>query len=323
MNFSNLGKLASGPEQGLLKVFLKGRLVTERKAAMFSRTIQVTRNIFGRVGMCLLGTAAFMLPPATPAYAEPVIIRGIPNASDLTELRLTYLASFPNGSFDGSVDKLNVGPMVLGDPLIPDSNPTYAFLPGEILLGISRPVGLDPNLIPSQSVFATPVHFGPGSISRIRATFIAPVGPYATTGGFAIGLIARTGGKDDLDAETKVAVTVNARPNQVVRFQIPFGSVEPRNTVLPQAVKDAIYSTSDPQPFTVELTIDRNAGTGTAKLMVIDQVFSLSFTLADFLAESGPTITAVGSGIAVNANAPGQTASVHVRDFRIYANGGE
>jgi hypothetical protein len=31
----------------------------------------------------------------------------------------------------------------------------------------------------------------------------------------------------------------------------------------------------------------------------------------------------VGPGVAVNANAPGQTASVQVRDFRIYANVGE
>jgi hypothetical protein len=52
--------------------------------------------------------------------------------------------------------------------------------------------------------------------------------------------------------------------------------------------------------------------------MVIDQVFSLSFTLSDFLADGGPTITAVGPGIAVNSNAPGQTASVHVREFRMY-----
>jgi hypothetical protein len=56
--------------------------------------------------------------------------------------------------------------------------------------------------------------------------------------------------------------------------------------------------------------------------MVIDQVFTLHFTLADFLADGGPTITAVGPGIAVNSNGPGQTASVHVRDFRIYTNVG-
>ena len=289
---------------------------------MSVRTSRMTRKLFMRVGMCVLATTALMLPAATPSDAKPafkpVIIRGIPSTGPASnELQLVYLASFPNGSLEPSVDKMNAGPMVPGDPLIPGSNPTITDAPGEIVLSIHRPLGLSPDAIPAESIFA-PVNFGPGSIVRLRATFIAPVGPYATTGGFAIGVGARIGGKDDLPLEPRVFVTVNARPNQLVRFQVPFGSVEPTNTVLPQAVKDAIYSTTDPQPFTIELTIDRKLGTGTAKLMVIDQVFSLSFTLKDFLADSGPTITNVGPGIAVNSNAPGQTASVHLREFRIY-----
>ena len=284
-----------------------------------SASIKMARKVLARAGICLLGTAALMLPVPTPAGAKPpVVIRGIPSAPASTELPLAYLASFPKGSLEPSLDKLNAGAMVPGDPLIPDSNPTVSALPGEVLVSIHRPIGLSPDDIPSESIWATPVDFGPGSVVRIRATFIAPVGPYATTGGFAIGLGARTGGKDDLATETRVFATVNVRPNQLVRFQLPFGSVETRNTVLPQAVKDAIFSTTDPQPFAIELTINRRNGTGTAKLMVIDQVFSLSFTLADFRADGGPTITAVGPGIAVNANGPGQTASVHVRDFRIY-----
>ena len=281
---------------------------------------KLIQTAFARFGTCLVGTAALMLPPVTAADAKPIIIRGIPSAP--AELRLAYLASFPGGSLTPAVDKLNAGPMVPGDSLIPDSNPTVSAAPGEIVVGIHRPIGLSPDDIVSESLWATPVNFGSGSVVRFRATYIAPVGPYATTGGFAIGLVARTGAKDDLATETKVAATVNARPNQLVRFQIPFGSVETRNVVLPQTVKDAIYSTSDPQPFTIELTIDRRAGTGTAKLMVIDQVFSLSFHLADFLADGGPRITAMGPGIAVNSNGPGQTASVHVRDFRIYTNAG-
>jgi hypothetical protein len=309
---------------GGFEAILRGRLVAEREVVMTVRTIRVTSKLFTRVGMCLLGTAALMLPLATSADAKPgfkpVIIRGIPSTAPASnEFQLAYLASFPNGSLEPALDKLNAGPMFPSDPLIPDSNPTISAAPGEVVVSIHRPLGLSPDLIPAESIFA-PVDFGPGSVVRLRATFIAPVGPYATTGGFAIGVGARIGGKDDLPLEPRVFVTVNARPNQLVRFQVPFGSVEPTNTVLPQAVKDAIYSTTDPQPFTVELTIDRKLGTGTAKLMVIDQVFSLSFTLKDFLADSGPTITAVGPGIAVNANAPGQTASVHVRDFRIYTN---
>jgi hypothetical protein len=253
------------------------------------------------------------------AAKPPEVIRGTGAPSSI-ELKLAYLATFPRGSLDPSVDKLNIGPMVPGDPLIPDSNPTVTPGNGDVLVSIHRPVGLPPDQIPSESIFAEPVGFGPGSVVRIKTTFIAPVGPYATTGGFAIGLGGRTGGKDDLANETRVFATVNVRPNQLVRFQVPFGAVEETNTTLPQAVKDAIFSTTDPQPFTIELTIDRSTSPakGTAKLTVIDQVFTLDFTLEDFLANGGPTITALGPGVAVNANGPGQTASVHVREFRIY-----
>jgi len=277
------------------------------------------KRVFTVVGMCLIGTAAVVIPAATTADAKPVIIRGIPSPAP-NELTLAYLASFPGGSLEPALDKLGIGPMQPGDPLIPDSNPTVSPLNGEVLLSIHRPLGLSPDDIPAESIFARPVEFGPGSVARIRATFIAPVGPYATTGGFAIGLGGRIGGKDDLPLDPRVFVTVNVRPNQLVRFQVPFGAVDSTNTVLPQAVKDAIFSTTDPQPFTIDLTIDRKTGNATAKLLVIDQVFTLHFALADFRADGGPAITAVGPGVAVNSNGPGQTASVRVRDFRIYTN---
>ena len=290
---------------------------------MSDRTVQVDRKLVACVSMWLLCATPSALTVTGSAGAEPVIIRGIPSTAPAsTELKLAYLASFPNGSLEPALDKLNAGPMVPGDPLIPGSNPTVSAVPGGVAVSVHRPVGLSPEEIPSESIFA-PVDFGPGSAFRISATFIAPVGPYATTGGFAIGLGARTGGKDDLATETRVFATVNVRPNQVVRFQVPFGSVEPRNVILPQAVKDAIFSTTDPEPFTIEMTIDRKLGKATVKLMVIDQAFPLEFTLSDFVADGGPTITAVGPGIAVNSNAPGQTASVRVRDFRIYTNIGE
>jgi len=290
------------------------------------RTIRVTAKVFARVGICLLGTAALLQPVATSADAKPgfkpVIIRGIPStAPSSTEFKLAYLASFPNGSLEPSVDKLNAGPLQPGDPGIPDSNPTIAPRPGSLLVSVSRPVGLSPDLIPSETVWATPVDFGQGSVSRIRATFIAPVGPIPG-GGFAMGVNAKTGNKDDLATDTRIAVTINVRPNFVVRLSVPFGATQQTAVPLPQPIKDAMFSTTDPQPFTLELTMDRKLGKGTAKLMVADQVFSLDFELADFRADSGPAITAVGPGIAVNSNAPGQTASVQVREFRIYTTGG-
>jgi hypothetical protein len=273
--------------------------------------------------MCLFCTTPFMLPLATPIDAKPgfhpVIIRGT-GTTDSAELQLAYQATFPNGSLQASVDQLGAGAMQPGDTLIPNSNPTFAALPGEIMIGITRPADLSPDLIVAQSVWATPVNFGPSSVSRISATFRAPVGPIPS-GGFAIGIVAKTGGKDDLADDTRIAVTINVRPGFLVRLNVPFGAVETTNTVLSQKIKDDIFG-SPGKPFTLEMTVDRVHGTGTAKLIVGDHVVSLPFTLSDFLADSGPVITAMGAGIAVNANGPGQTASVHVRDFRIYANVG-
>ena len=287
---------------------------------MSSKSIGMTGKVLARTGMCLLAATALTLPPATPANAEPgfhpTIIRGTGRPA---ELRLAYQATFANGSLDPNVDFLGAGPMVPGDPLIPDTNPTVSFSPGEAVVSVYRPLGLTPDDFPSESLWATPVNFGPGSVVRLSATFRAPVGPLPG-GGFAIGLVARTGAKDDVaPANERIAITVNVRPDFLVRFGAAFGNVAPARVVLPDDVKNAIFSATDPQPFMMDLTIDRAHETATAKLTVIDQVFTVSFALSDFLADSGPAITAVGPGIAVNSNAPGQTASVHVRDFRIYA----
>ena len=287
-----------------------------------SNTSKATRKLFMRAGIGLLGTAAMMLPSATPAGAEPglpEVIRGIPSSTSTasTELQLAYQASFPNGSLDSSLDKLGIGPMLPGDAGIANSNPTIEKRPGEIFLSISRPVDLSADLTPAMGLWATPVEFGPGSVSRYSSTFIAPKGPLPG-GGFAIGMNAKTGNQNDLTTDTRIAVTVNVRPDFVVRFGVPFGAAEPARLPLPQDVKDAMFSTTDPQPFTIELTVDRVLGKGMAKLMVIDQVFSVPFDLSDFLKDGGPAITSVGPGLAVNPNAPGQTASVRVRDFRIY-----
>ena len=107
--------------------------------------------LFARAGMCLLGTAALALPPATQADAQsglPIVIRGIPSvAPAATELQLAYQASFPNGSLDSSIDKLGIGTMLAGDTGIADSNPIIEKRPGELFLSITRPVGLAPDQI--------------------------------------------------------------------------------------------------------------------------------------------------------------------------------
>ena len=265
---------------------------------MSSRGMQ---SLFSRLGRYLIGTAVLTLPAPTPTYAapgfHPVIIRGA-GREEPVNLTLAYLASFQNGSFDPSLDKLNAGPMLPGDTQIPDSDPIVSFAPGEVVVSIHRPVDLSPDVIPAESVWTTPVDFGPGSIFRIRATYIAPVGPLPG-GGFAIGLIAKVGNNDDIQTEPKIGATVNVRPGFLVRFGASFGNTEPARVVLPDEVKNAIFSTTDPVPFTIDLTVDRtkSPATATAKLMVLDQVFTVPFELSEFLADSGPTVSSVGPGI--------------------------
>ena len=73
---------------------------------MSARTIQVTSKLFARVGACLLGAGAIMLPLSTSADAQPVVIRGIPAPAGAspasTERPLAYLATFPNGWSDAA-----------------------------------------------------------------------------------------------------------------------------------------------------------------------------------------------------------------------------
>jgi hypothetical protein len=240
----------------------------------------------------------------------------IPAEGAPPDLQLAYQATFPNGSTQASVDHLGVGPMQLGSSLIANSNPTFAQLPGELFMSVTRPVGLPASLFVSAGAFATPVDFGPGSISRASATFRAPIGPLAA-GGWAVAVIARTGGQNNLNSDTLVVATLNMRPGGVLRLNVPFGATTSTFVVLPMSVRDEIFSAVSPRPFTIDLAIDRLTGAAKAELTVENNVFSLPFVLAAFRANGGPTITAMGAAIA-NANAAGQTVSVHLRDFRIY-----
>lgn len=247
------------------------------------------------------------------------VIGAIPAEAEVVPLPLAYQTSFPNGSLQPSVDRLNAGPMITGDSNTANSNPMVTRLPGELLISVTHPADLPTTTVASAGVFVTPVNFGAGSISRVSATFRAPIGPLAL-GGWAVALAARTGDQDDLAAETRVTVTLRAVPGGVLRLNIPSGSATRTFADLPTAVRDEIFSAVAPRPFTLELSIDRSTGLAQATLTVENKVFPLSFALSDFGA-SGPVITAVGATVA-NAGAAGQTVSVHLRDFEIYTTAG-
>ena len=259
-----------------------------------------TRFAFVRASAMFL---ALGLATASPLGADP-------------PLQLVYQASFPNGSYDSSVDRLHLGALKKGDSQIANSYPTWNAAPGEVVMKITRPAGVPSTVAVSAGVFAQPVSFAAGSRLRLSATFVAPSGPL-DIGGWAVAVSARTGGQNDLPTDTRATVTLQSRPNGIARLNVPFGSTAPTSVFLTAAVHKLIFG-AHPKPFTIELSIDRVTGKGEASLKVENRVLSAGFNLSDFSAAPGsPVITAVGAAVA-NANAPGATVSVHLRDFRIY-----
>jgi hypothetical protein len=229
-------------------------------------------------------------------------------------LQLVYLANFHNGSYDPSVDKLQLGALQRGEAGVLGSNPTWTPQDGAIELKVTKPDAAS-DLV-SAGLFATGqnVHFGPGSVLDIKATFIRPAGPLEEGVLWAAAIQARTGGTADLGTEKRAAVTFQVR-GPTARMNVR-GIVGKAQEEIPQSTYDAIFSAIDPQPFTLELIIDRTTGDGAATFRAGDVVRSRNVTFADFKRDSGPVITAIGSALAIDT-ADNETASVQVREFRI------
>ena len=237
------------------------------------------------------------------------------SAATFADTSLVYVASFGSNTLAPSLDKLRFGSLKRGDAEIYGSNPTATLVDGEVVLSVTRPADLSGGVVAS-GVFNTNVRFDQGSLFGLQATFIRPAGPI--TGGWAAALSARTGDESDLFEETRVNASLSARPGGTARLNVPFGATSPTSVDLPAPVYEAIFRPDNPEPFTLQLLVDRVTGNGNASLRVGDfPVLSRSFQLSQFQANSGDPITAVGPAIA-NANAPGQTVSVRLRDFRIY-----
>jgi hypothetical protein len=235
-------------------------------------------------------------------------------AQETGKLRLGYLANFENGSLEPALDRFEFGALQAGHSQDPNNFPSWTPSGGELVIQVTRPADLVGG-VASVGVFATEnVNFGPGTVFEARATFIKPVGPHASTDIWAMVVGARTGDNDDLFSETRVGVSLQVRGTSL-RFNSPGGGP---GTDLPPEVYNEIFSPTDPQPFTLELLVDRVNGAGKVSIKVGDRVFSRAVTFPAFPATSGPAITAVGPSLGI-VSAPGQPASVHLREFRIYA----
>jgi hypothetical protein len=257
----------------------------------------IRNSSFVAAGLVLLLTASSLL-------AEP-----------FNGLQQVYHATFGNGSLQSGVDHLSLGDLKTGDSQVAASNPTWIAEEGGIRLGITRPAVQIAGPV-SAGLFATPTDFAQGTIVGLRATFVAPNGPHASGNFWAATVGVRTGDRNDLAPELRTAATMQVRGTGA-RLNVVGAQVTPTISNVPQEVYDAIFDPVDPQPFTLELLVDRVTGNSLARLLVGDRVFEHNFQSAAFQADSGPAITAVGPSIAIG-NGPGQSASVRVTDFTIF-----
>jgi hypothetical protein len=257
-----------------------------------------------------------MMGHGAKTLVNSILIVAALSAATFADTTLVYDASFGGDTFQPSVDKAEFGPLKPGDTEVAGSNPTATPDNGQVVLSVTRPADLASGVV-SSGLFVTGLNFDQGSLFGLQATFIRPLGP--SSGGWAAGALnARTGDESDLDDEVRVNATLNVRAGGTARLNVPRGATSQTFVDVPAPMYDAIFRLNDPEPYTLQLLVDRVTGNGTASLKVGDfPALSRSFQLSQFQANSGPAITAVGPTIA-NGSASGQTVSVHVRNFRIY-----
>jgi len=243
---------------------------------------------------------------------------GVAAAGPFTGLTLVYEANFDDGTLNPSLDTLGVGPMQIGDTLVPGTNPSAVLQNGGVTLSITRPVGAPAGPV-AVGAGATPVSFGLGSILGARAVFAQPIGPHGATDSWAAAVLFRTGSVDDVPSALRAAATFQVNGSGA-RLNTPFASTPAGLPNIPQSVYDAIFAPPDGDPafFTLDFLVDRITGFGYASLTSGAYTISRSnFTLMNFGANFGPAITALEPGIAI-ANGPGTTASVRLLDFQVY-----
>ncbi len=249
----------------------------------------------------LSAAAILILACATPSTAQ-----------DSDRLELGYLAGFTHGSLEPTLDRFDLGVLEQGHSQHSGNNPQWIPNGGDVVLKVTRPADLVGS-VASVGVFATSLNFGPGTVFKASATFIRPKGPDGSTDVWAMVLGARTGDKEDLFEETRVAATLQVRGTSL-RFNAP-GSGSPGPDV--SEVYNEIFAADDPTPFTLELMVDRISGAGRVSLIVGERVYSRAVSFPGFPIDTVPVITAVGPSVGIAAGS-GKTASVQLREFRMF-----
>ena len=229
---------------------------------------------------------------------------------------LSYLASFPNGSLDPSVDKLGLGPMTKGHTDAADINAVATPENGTYLLAVTNPSASFNEIY--SGLFLTPVDFGAGTQFSARTSFIRPAGPTDPSEGatWVLGLMVRSGGAVASIDEPRAGLTLQVRQG-TLRVNVPGAESSVNLPNLDQEYMDAVFDPDDPAPVTLDLLVDRISGAVevTAQIGELPRI-STTTKFKVFKADTGPPITAIGPAVVV-AKPAGTRASVHVRDFRL------
>jgi hypothetical protein len=201
---------------------------------------------------------------------------------------------------------------------------------GALLLGFTapQPIPKDPttkeDLTPSVGVFSTNLDLERDAVFLIQATFRAPNGPHLApkgqdTNAWAVTIAARTGTEADLGKEERLGVTFKTKENSAtLNVQETGASGALASVPIPQEVYDRVFGAggATPQPFTLQLFVNRSTGTGVASLVPASPPVQIKFNMQHFGPQTGPIITAVGATLA-DCCSPGAPVSVEVSDFRI------
>jgi len=239
-------------------------------------------------------------------------------ATSISDLALVYHASFDDGTLNANFDPLGFGPVRIGDGESPGTNPIGLLQDQGLTIGITHPAAL---IGPANvSATLTPVSFGPGSILGMRAVYAIPAGPHGAADVWAVVLGVRTGGVDDIAANTRAGATLQVRGDGA-RLNTPGASVPANLPNVPQNVYDALFpavpDSNDPATFTIDLIVDRISGESIATLYVRDFTVSQAFAFSAFGPAGGSTITDIGSALSMT-NGAGTSASVRLVDFQVF-----
>jgi hypothetical protein len=210
----------------------------------------------------------------------------------------------------------------VGHGQLAGSDPTGTPTQDGLLLAITAPGTIPKDKTPSVGVFSTNLDFGPGSVFSAQATFQKPTGPFDDPRAWAPGSVAaRTGTQDDLKSEARLNVAVRlkgatASLNLTEIDKINEDSFRQLGNVrIEGELYDWIFVKKN--TYTIGLSVDRTTGKTSATLTGGTSKLALGpVDLTTFLANSGPTITAVGPTLA-NCCVPGAKVTVLVSDFRI------